>query len=73
MIAPFTDKAVGIITKFERRPEAETILKNKNLAILQALVQVTKTLAPKWISENSIFHRELKKVSHNLEYSILFV
>ena len=63
MIAPFTAKAVGIITKFERRPEAETNLRNKNLAILQALAHVSKTLAPKWISENSIFRRELKKVS----------
>ena len=60
--APFTENAVGIISKIERKAEAERTLKNQNLAILQALAQVSKTLAPNWISENSTFRSELKKV-----------
>ena len=60
--APYTQTAVGVISKTERRPEGEQTLKNKNLAILHALIQVSKTLAPKWIGENSIFRSELKKV-----------
>ncbi len=60
--APFTQNAIGVISKTDRRPEAEHTLKNKNLAILHALTQVSKTLAPKWIGEDSIFRRELKKV-----------
>ena len=60
--APYTQSAVGVSYKIERRPEAEQTLKNKNLAVLHAFIQVSKTLAPKWIGENSIFRRELKKV-----------
>ena len=63
-LAPFTDNAVGIINQMERRPQAERTMKNKNLAIFQALFQVSKTLAPKWISEHSYFRKELLKVNH---------
>ncbi len=47
----------------ERRPESERTQKNKNIAVLQAINEVSKTLAPKWVAENSFFTKELQRLN----------
>ena len=49
--------------KIERRPESERTQKNKNIAVLQALNEVSKILAPKWVAENSFFTKELQRLN----------
>jgi hypothetical protein len=56
------------VKKIERRPESERTQKNKNIAVLQALNEVSKTLAPKWVADNSLFRKELQRL--NIKTSI---
>jgi len=41
-LAPFTENATGIITNIGRRPKEEWTTRNRNLAALYAVTQVTR-------------------------------
>ncbi len=41
-LAPYTENATGIAVQVARRPKEEWTLRNKNLAVLYAVTQVTR-------------------------------